>query len=276
MKSSSITQQYAHEFQQNQQAWDQLAQVNVKTAFYDVAGFKEGKTSLQEPELAMLPDVKGKDLLHLQCHFGLDTLSWARMGARATGVDFSPAAIDLARSLADELSIPASFICSNIYELPETLEGSFDIVFVSYGALCWLPDLKIWGSLVRRMLRPGGQLVVVEFHPVSQMIDEKTGDRFAYPYFYDESPLLFESEGSYADPTAPIKRVMNEWCHPVSEIITALLTAGLSLDEINEYPYSPYGCWPMLEETTKGRWEVKEQHGRIPLLLSLRATAPSL
>ncbi|MGP1782892.1 class I SAM-dependent methyltransferase, partial [Shewanella frigidimarina] len=139
----------------NQQGWDRRVQTHVTSAFYDVAGFLAGKSSLQEIELANL-EVKGKNLLHLQCHFGLDTLSWARMGANVTGVDLSPAAITQAQSLAEQTKLNAQFICSDVYSVTESISQQFDLVFTSYGAIVWLPDLDKWAQIIASKLVAGG------------------------------------------------------------------------------------------------------------------------
>lgn len=142
-------------------------------SFYNVDEFKKGKITLKDIELAELGDVKNKSLLHLQCHFGLDTLSWARLGAEVTGVDFSEEAIEYAKRLSQELDIPARFICSNIYDTIELITDKFDIVFTSYGVLCWLPDLVEWAEIISHFLRCGGIFYIVEFHPVNNIFDNE-------------------------------------------------------------------------------------------------------
>ena len=149
----------------NRQNWNERTPVHAASDFYDVAGFKAGRITLTDIERGEVGDVSGKTLLHLQCHFGLDTMSWARLGATATGVDFSEAAIDLARSLNDELRLNTRFIRSDVYGLPDVLDEEFDVVFTSYGVLVWLPDLDRWARTIRRMLRSGGTFYLVEFHP---------------------------------------------------------------------------------------------------------------
>ncbi len=140
----------------NRVRWNQLADVNVKSRYYDVDGFRCGKSSLKSIERDEVGEVRGQTLLHLQCHFGLDTLSWRRLGAEVTGVDFSPTAIALARELSREVGLEANFIEANIYDLPTVLEGQFDIVFASYGVLCWLPDLLAWARVAAHFLKAGG------------------------------------------------------------------------------------------------------------------------
>ncbi|UCB52608.1 MAG: class I SAM-dependent methyltransferase, partial [Candidatus Zixiibacteriota bacterium] len=141
---------------QNLKHWNEVTPIHRKSEFYGVEGFKAGRCTLMPLEREELGDVSGKTLLHLQCHFGLDTLSWARLGARVTGVDFSEKAIDLAKSLSKELGIDADFVHSNIYHLPDVLKGEFDIAYTSHGVLCWLPDLAEWGRIIARFLKPGG------------------------------------------------------------------------------------------------------------------------
>ena len=134
-------------------------------------------------------EVRGKSLLHLQCHFGLDTLSWAREGAQVTGMDFSPEGIRIARGLAEELNIPARFICCDLYDLPEHLDETFDRVFTSYGVLCWLPDIPRWAQIVGHFLKPGGVFYIAEFHPFSNVFKndgDETSLELAYPYFNTE------------------------------------------------------------------------------------------
>jgi 2-polyprenyl-3-methyl-5-hydroxy-6-metoxy-1,4-benzoquinol methylase len=181
----------------NRAGWNAKTPVHVNSAFYDMPGFLAGNTSLKDLELGLLGDVKGKRVLHLQCHFGQDSLSLARMGAHVTGVDFSDVAIEKATSLAAELQLDATFIHSDVYSLKEHLSGSFDIVFTSYGTIGWLPDLKLWADIVQYFLKPGGQFVMVDFHPVVWMFDERF-QSVTYSYF-NTGPIVERSEGTYAD-----------------------------------------------------------------------------
>ena len=146
----------------NRRSWNERTPVHARSDFYGIERFKAGATSLLSVELEEMGDVQGKSLLHLQCHFGMDTLSWARLGANVTGADFSDEAIDLARSLSGELGIEAEFVLSNVYSLPDVLEAQYDIVFTSYGVLVWLPDLKPWAEVVAHFLRPGGFFYIVD------------------------------------------------------------------------------------------------------------------
>ncbi|MDP3941625.1 MAG: class I SAM-dependent methyltransferase, partial [bacterium] len=165
----------------NKKWWNDVTKVHANSKLYDLTNFKKGKTSLQSIELAELGSVKGKSLLHLMCHFGMDTLSWAREGAIVTGVDFSDDSIELANKLRKELSIPATFICSDMYKLPKVLTKKFDIIFMSYGVLCWISDLKKWAKLVNHFLKKGGIFYITELHPFTNMLSYDF--KISYKYF---------------------------------------------------------------------------------------------
>jgi ubiquinone/menaquinone biosynthesis C-methylase UbiE len=253
----------------NRSLWNHWATLHGASRFYDVAGFRAGASSLKEIELATVGDVTDQELLHLQCHIGLDTLSWARRGARVTGVDFSENAIAIAGSLADELEIPAEFLCAEVTRLPSTWTNRFDVVFTSYGVLPWLPDLGPWASTIARVLRDGGVFHLVEFHPFAAMLGDD--GQFAYPYFHSPAPLHQEVEGSYAEPEASFSHASFEWAHTLSDVFTALTSAGLTVRRFQEYPYSPYGCFRCLEETSPGSWAVRDAPFDIPLIFSIVA-----
>ncbi len=176
--------------QSNRELWDEWTGIHARSEFYDVEGFKAGRRSLRPIELEALGDVTGKTLLHLQCHFGMNTLDWARRGAQVTGVDFSEKAIALARSLSRELSIPAEFVLSDIAALPDVLHREFDIVFTSYGVLTWLSDLRRWGQVVAHFLKPGGTFFIAEFHLFAYIFDDEVAElQVRYPYFAPSAPL---------------------------------------------------------------------------------------
>ncbi|MBI4311315.1 MAG: class I SAM-dependent methyltransferase [Chloroflexi bacterium] len=261
--------------QANLQHWNEVTPIHVRSRYYDVDGFKAGRHSLQPIERVELGNVTGKSLLHLQCHFGLDTLSWARLGARATGVDFSGAAITQAQTLSYETGVPAAFICSNLYDLPKVLDAQFDVVFTSYGVLSWLPDIRRWAEIVARYVKPGGLFYIVEIHPVSQIFDDDAlsgPPAVKWPYFYSPDPEEWQPIGSYADRTAKVSNPTYNWRHSLSDIVNAVANAGLRLEFLHEFPYTVYQQFPFMEQGSDGFWRLKGYENSIPLLFSIKAT----
>ncbi len=257
----------------NQGLWSEWTPFHARSEFYDVEGFKKGSCTLKSIELEELGDVSGKSLLHLQCHFGLDTLSWARLGARVTGADFSDKAIALACSLSRELGIEVNFICSNIYDLPETLHGEFDIVFTSYGVLCWLPDLKKWAQVISHFLKPGGLFYVVEGHPFMTIFDDSknaTELKIIRSYFHTLEPEGYKPEGSYAVRNIKVSHKGYEWTHSLGDIINALIDTGLNIEFLHEFPVCCFQAQPFMKQDEAGWWRVKGNN--IPLTFSLKAT----
>ena len=268
-------------FAANRRLWDAWTAVHSTGAFYDLEGFRAGGVRLRPYEIELIGDATGKSLLHLQCHFGIDTLSWARLGARVTGADFSPAAIELARSLADDLGFPdARFVQSNLYDLPDVLAGQFEIVYTSRGVLGWLPDIRAWARVVARFLAPGGTFFITEIHPVLQIFENEgvaPGElRLTYPYWEHAAPLTFEVTGSYADPAADIgEHVEHGWDHGLGEIVTALIDAGLRIETLIEHPFLDWTV-DFLVEDGAGKWRLPPGGaGELPLMFSLRATKPA-
>jgi SAM-dependent methyltransferase len=253
----------------NQEQWDQRTKAHLTSEFYDVQGWLAGKDSLKAPELALFPeDLAGIKILHLQCHFGQDTLSLARRGARVTGVDLSPAAITAARDLAAQAGLDATFLNVDLYSLPDHLNDTFDIVFTSYGTITWLPDLNRWADLIQQYLKPGGQFVFAEFHNMTYLWNE---DRNAikYPYFNPE-PIVEEITTSYTDNSSNIQGTEVNWDHPISSVITSLINAGLTLRSFHEYDYSPYNCFEdMVPAPTPGHWHLRQMPGLIPMVYTL-------
>lgn len=259
-------------FESNRAAWNLRTELHKGSEFYDVEAWKNGKEVLTPIELREVGDVAGKSLLHLQCHFGQDTLSWARRGARVTGCDLSDKAIDYARALATELELPARFVCCNVYDLPGHLEGQFDIVFTSYGVIGWLPDLEPWAAVIRHFLKPGGFFYLAEFHPVVWMLDEDM-NFLKYPY-HNADVIVSENTGSYAAKTAVETYTDYSWNHSLSEVVNALLKEGLRLEFLNEYPYSPYDCFAKTVRGEDGFYRIQGLENIIPMVYSLKATKP--
>ena len=260
----------------NQEMWDALTEINAASEYYDVEGFKHGKCTLQKIEREELGDVAGKSLLHLQCHFGLDTMSWARLGAKVTGADFSQKAITLAKSLSAGLNIPAEFVRCNIYDLPRHLSGQFDIVYTSIGVLCWLPDLQPWAELIAHFLKPGGGFYIYEGHPVMNIFDDAKDarePRVKYPYFHSPDPEIYEDEGStYASVNESTGKPSCEWVHSMADIINSLIAAGLQLEFLHEFPYISSDPRPFLTKGADGLWRYEAAPRSIPLVFSIKAT----
>lgn len=253
----------------NRQSWNNRVEAHVKSAFYDMDGFMKGKSSLNEIELDLLGDVRGKSILHLQCHFGQDSISLSRMGAQVTGIDLSNKAIDQARRIAHETQQDTRFICCDLYDLPQHLEESFDIVFTSYGTIGWLPDMERWADIVSRFLKPGGFFVMAEFHPAMWMFDDDFED-IKYSYF-NTGALMETESGTYADKSADITQDYVMWNHGLAEVIGSLLKQGLALRSLQEFDYSPYPCFNRSEERSTGKWQVERFGNKLPLVYSLLA-----
>ena len=273
---------HAASYEANRQLWEAWTAVHEAGDFYDLKGFREGGVRLRDDEIAAVGDVRGKTLLHLQCHFGIDTLSWARLGARVTGVDFSPAAVTLAREIAVDIGVEdARFVESNLYDLPEHLEGEFDVVYTSRGVLGWLPDIRAWARVVAHFLAPGATFFITEAHPVFNVFEPEgvaPGElRLTYPYWEHRDPLVFDVKGSYADPDADIgKQQEHGWDHGLGEIVTALIDAGLRIESLEELPYLEWAADFLVESAPgSGRFVLPPGSGQLPLAFSLRATKPA-
>ena len=252
----------------NRKSWNKRTEAHFDSAFYDNKTFIEGRNSLNEIELQYITDIKGKSVLHLQCHFGQDTISLSRMGASKTvGVDLSDKAIEKARELAKACNSNAEFVCCNIYDLPKHLDEKFDIVFTTYGTIGWLPDIEEWATLVNQFLKPGGQFIFAEFHPVVWMMDEDFKS-VKYRYFKDE-PIVEENTGSYTDGSENVKNTDVSWNHGMAEVINALLKQGLTLKDLQEYDYSPYDCFSHTIEIEKGRFRIRHLDDKLPMVYSL-------
>ncbi len=264
----------------NRRNWNDRVPVHAASAFYDVAGFKAGRISLNAIEREEVGPVAGKSLLHLQCHFGMDTMSWTRLGARATGVDFSDAAIDLARRLSAELGLDTRFIRSDVYDLPDVLQEQFDVVYTATGVLVWLPDLTAWANAAAGFLKPGGAFYLLDGHPLRHVFaddDDRDGSselRVGNRYFPDPAGVRYGGGGhSYTD-GGTIPSPCYEWQHSMAEIVNALLAAGLRLQFLHEFPFSNYRALPGMARGADGWWRLSEGDGSIPLLFSLRAIKP--
>ncbi len=254
----------------NRESWNKKTDAHMKSEFYDVEGFLSGNTSLNSIELDLLGDVRGKNILHLQCHFGQDTISLGRMGAMAIGVDLSDEAIRNANELASKAKVECSFICCDIYDLPDHLDEQFDIVYTSYGTIGWLPDLDKWAEIVSRHLKPNGKFVFVEFHPVVWMFDDDFKE-IGYSYF--NSGAIIETEsGTYADREADIAQDYVMWNHGMGEVINSLVGKGLIIRSLDEFDYSPYDCFDHTIAYEPKKYRIKHLGNKIPMVYALVAS----
>lgn len=255
----------------NQKYWNELAVIHEKSEFYGVEEFKKGKSTLSSLEVNEIGYVARKSLLHLQCHFGLDTLSWSRLGAEVTGVDLSDGSIAFAKRLSEDLDIKANFIVSDIYKLPEVLDEQFDIVYTTGGVLCWLSNLKKWTQLIRRYLKLGGLFYIREEHPFANMFNHdfilKTSD-----YFETGEPEKVIPKGSYANRQTVINTPSYQWHHSLGEILNSLLDVGLQIQFFHEFPFMGYARFPkFMEKSSDGWYRFKDKEIQLPLMFSLRA-----
>ena len=255
----------------NRKSWNNKTATHLKSEFYDLRNFIKGKTSLNEIELELLGNISGKTILHLQCHFGQDTISLSRLGAETTGVDFSDKAIESARELAKQTNSNATFICCDIYDLPNHLNKQFDIVYTSYGTIGWLPDLDKWAKIVSKFLKPNGKFVFVEFHPVVWMFDDNF-ENIGFSYF--NSGAIVESEtGTYADRSADISQEYVMWNHGLAEVFTSLIQNNLAIMSFAEYDYSPYNCFNKTIEFEPNKYRIEHLRKNIPMVYSIVAKA---
>jgi len=253
----------------NRKAWNQKTDVHIKSAFYDNENFLSGKSSLKSIELAMLGNIEGKNILHLQCHFGQDSISMSRLGAAVTGIDLSDRAIQRAEELAAQTHAKTKFICSNIYDLPKHLDEPLDIVFTSYGAITWLPDLDAWAGIISRYLKPNGKFIIVEFHPVVWMFDDEF-DKVGYHYF-NRGAIVDTETGTYADRQAQLKQDYVSWNHSLGEILNGLIKHDLEISSFEEFDYSPYNCFKHTVEIEPGKYRISHLDNKIPMLYSILA-----
>jgi SAM-dependent methyltransferase len=255
----------------NRKHWDAVTPGHITSGFYDVESFKAGRDTIDTVESELVGDVAGMDLLHLQCHFGLDTMSWTRRGAIATGVDFSQVAIEAAKFLATSLNLDTRFKVGDVLGLD--LNEQFDVVFSSHGVLGWLSELQSWGKTIANHLKPGGKFVLVDGHPVLWTFDDERTDgemRLRYDYFSREA-LAFEETGSYADPNGPVTNTL-ERLHPIEDVLGALISAGLTITGFREYDQIAWQAMPHMVQDQNGWWRLPPDTPRIPLMFSVTAT----
>ena len=267
--------------QTNRLAWDECAALHARGCeYYPVEAFKAGREGLRPNTPDDLRDVRGQRLLHLQCHFGMDSLMWVRQGAVVTGVDFSPVAIAEARQLTAATGLDATFVEADVCRLPDELSGRFDIVLAYCGVICWLADLAGWARGIARCLRPGGFFYLADGHPMSLAMEVQPGEstpRLHYSYFNDGQPIRSDDPGTYALPQAKTEHnVTYQWQHSLADVVGALVAAGLRLEFLHEFPFALYEAYvqpgrPLMRRDEHGWWHLVEGDGLVPLSFSLKA-----
>jgi len=259
----------SEKFETNRTTWNSKVSIHAKSEFYDLSNFIKGKSSLNKYELDILGDISGKSLLHLQCHFGQDTLSFARMGAKCTGVDISDEGIKLANQLNAELNLDANFVCCNVLDVSKYVSEKFDIVFTSYGTIGWLPDLKPWAKMISERLKSGGFFYMVEFHPIAWMFDYTVSPPLMKYGYHQKEAIYEEYEGTYANPNSKMISKEYGWNHSLGEIITSLSEAGLHIEYLKEHDASPYDIFLGLVKNGLGMFELADK--MYPLIFEVKA-----
>ena len=265
-------------FDTNKLHWDESATIHMKsqTGTYRTDDFRKGEDILLPIESREIGDLQGLDLIHLQCHFGLDTLSLARRGARVTGVDFSPVAIEGARNLSRETGVPGEFVECNLYDAPDHVSGKFDRAYVTWGAICWLPDLEEWARIVHHFLKPGGSLYLLEGHPAALALDEVDGNYVpTFSYFQGREPVAFDEDQTYTGDDDILQNKRSYfWIHPLSRIVNALLGQGMQLEFLNEHEEIPWKLFPSMVPAGEGMFRLPDGISPFPLGFSLKVKKP--
>jgi SAM-dependent methyltransferase len=253
----------------NKALWNSKVPHHLDSDFYRTEEIVNGADALVGPEKELLGDLNGKRVLHLQCHFGLDSIHLARMGAQVTGLDLSDQAIAEAKKISQKAQLDIRFICDDVYNTLHHVGREFDLVFSSYGTIGWLPDLNKWASIVSAVLKKGGRLLLAEFHPVLWMFDSKF-THFQYSYFNNKE-ISEAQEGTYADKDADINLPEISWNHPLSDVITSLISQGMTISRFEEYDYSPYDCFDTGVKVAEHRYQLKELKEKLPMMYILEA-----
>jgi len=265
-----------HQIEQNRARWDEVVDIHVASDFYRVAEFKAGHSTLDPIVRSELGDVAGQKILHLQCHFGLDTMSLARLDAKVTGLDFSPKAIAAARKLAEETNINARFVEGRVEQAPDLAGTDFDIVFTSWGVLVWLPDISLWTQTIAKCLKPGGRFYMAEGHPILWIFEDQQETyldnlNVVRSYFL-EGPQRWENPFDYAEPSVSLKHHQsNEWQHGLGEVVTALADAGLRIDFLHEHDSLVWPGIPGMIDNGQREYRAPEGAPRLPFAYSISA-----
>jgi SAM-dependent methyltransferase len=266
----------------NRASWDERVPAHVASPDYHVKQFEadpeylSGVVRFDQPRLG---DISGLRAVHLQCHIGTDTVSLARLGARMSGLDFSPPAIEQAQSLADRLGLPVDFHVADAYDAVEVLgASSYDLVYTGIGAICWLPDIARWARTVAGLLKPGGRLFLREGHPMLWALDSAPEDPvLKHPYFETEEGIIWNDGGTYVETDVEFTaNTTHEWNHGLGEIITGLQNAGLVFDSLTEHDSAPWNALPGLMTVDEaGEWRLTRKPRRLPATYTLQAHLPA-
>jgi 2-polyprenyl-3-methyl-5-hydroxy-6-metoxy-1,4-benzoquinol methylase len=251
----------------NRKSWDMRTEMHIHSDFYDLKNFKKDIHSLNSIELNLLGNIENESILHLQCHFGLDSLSLEKKGAKVTAVDFSPKAIALANELKKELGMQTTFICADVYEINTKLNSKFETIFSSYGIVGWLPDIENWAKVIQKQLVKGGRFILVDFHPALWMFDDNF-KKVSYSYFNDE-PYIEIEKGSYANREDVQETTSIWWSHSLSEITSSFLKQGLKMTTFKEFNYSPYNCFKNTVEFEKDKFRIKHLGKKLPMVYAM-------
>jgi SAM-dependent methyltransferase len=267
----------------NRASWDERAPAHAASPGYNLAAFRDDPAHLSDVvrfDLPLLGDLEGLRGVHLQCHIGTDTISLARLGARMTGLDFSPAALEQARALSEELGADVDFVEADVYDAPDVLPlGEFDLVFTGIGALCWLPSVSRWAEVVAKLLKPGGRLFIREGHPVLWALADPLPEgrlELGLPYFELEEPLVWDEGGTYVETDVEFQHNRTlEWNHGLGEVLTALLDQGLVITAFVEHDSVPWDPFPgHAEQVPGGEFRLRDRPWRLPHSYTLTAVKP--
>ncbi len=262
----------------NRANWDSRVDSHYGSDVYGIDRFAsdpEFVGSVVRFDATKMPDIAGAKLLHLQCHIGTDTIGLARLGAEVTGIDLSPKSIEAAQRISAESGTPARFLVSELYDTPEVLDETFDVVYTGIGAICWLPDIRGWAKVVSGFLNEGGFFFMREAHPVMWSLDDERDDDelvIKYPYFNHSEPLLFSEEVTYAGDGELTHPENYTWHHGMAEVLQALIDAGLRIDRIEEYDGLPWESGPVNQQGEDGLFRLAEGRERLPVAWSVLAT----
>jgi len=256
----------------NRAHWDEIAPIHLKSyGIEDVLGGKSRIDAIQRRELY---PIAGKELIHLQCHIGTDTLSLALDGAKVTGVDFSSNSIEIAKRLAQRCSLAADFIVANVLELPSIISRTYDVVYTSKGVLCWISDIDRWAATVASLLKEDGTFYILETHPLMTMFNDTLEDdlQIKYSYFHQSEPTHFDDDHpDYSDSTYIPRNKTYEWTWSLADIVTSLIRHDLRIELLCEHDRLYYKAFPGMVQAEDGWWTIEKYRGKVPFTFSLRA-----